>query len=138
MSDQQRAQPESFRARSMNISLTVKDLKTSVDFYERVIGFTVGQEFEREGELRAARMVAGDIAIILNQDDGAKGWNRQKGEGVSFQFSTAQSVDAVAQRIKDNGGTLITEPADMPWGVRSFRVQDPDGFKFAISSLPNQ
>jgi predicted enzyme related to lactoylglutathione lyase len=50
------------------------------------------------------------------------------------QFTTAQSVDDVANRIKANGGTLATEPADMPWGGRIFRLQDPDGFKFAISS----
>ncbi|HUP89766.1 MAG TPA: VOC family protein, partial [Longimicrobiales bacterium] len=108
MSDPKRAQPESFRARTLNISLTVKDLKASVDFYERVVGFIVGEKFERDGVWRAARMVAGEITIMLNQDDGAKGWDRQKGEGISFQFSTAQGVDEVAQRIKDNGGKLVT------------------------------
>jgi uncharacterized glyoxalase superfamily protein PhnB len=54
--------------------------------------------------------------------------------GFSLQLTTTQSVDQVAQRIKAHGGTLVTEPADMPWGARVFRVQDTDGFKFAISS----
>ena len=30
------------------------------------------------------------------------------------------------------GGTLETEPADMPWGVRMFRLRDPDGFKALV------
>ena len=129
-----RAQPESFRARALSISLTVKDLKASVAWYRDTVGFTVDQEYERDGKLRSVALKAGDIRILLNQDDGAKGWDRKKGEGFSFQFTTVQDIDAVAKRIKDRGGKLESEPADMPWGVRMFRLLDPDGYKFAISS----
>ena len=38
-------------------------------------------------------------------------------------------------QIKARGGSLELEPTDMPWGVRVFRVKDPDGFKIAISSV---
>ena len=128
-----RAQPESFRARALSNSLTVKDLEQSVAWYRDVLGFTVDQRYEREGTLRAVALKAGAIRILLNQDDGAKGWDRTKGEGFSVQFTTAQSVDDIANRIKSKGGTLLTEPADMPWGVRMFRLVDPDGYKIAIS-----
>jgi uncharacterized glyoxalase superfamily protein PhnB len=53
---------------------------------------------------------------------------------MSMQFITSQSIDDLANRIKSGGGALESEPADMPWGVRMFRVRDPDGFKFAFSS----
>src|SRR5829696_4427167 len=92
--DQQK--PESFRARALSMSLTVKDLKSSVAWYRDTVGFTVDQEYEREGKLRAVALKAGDIRILLNQDDGAKGWDRKKGEGFSFQFTTTQDIDAVA------------------------------------------
>jgi len=130
----ERSEPESFRARGLSISMTVKELKASVDWYRDVVGFTVDQEFEREGKVRSVALKAGDVRILLNQDDGAKGWDRKKGEGISFQFTTVQDIDAIAKRIKDKGTTLETEPADMPWGVRAFRVRDPDGYKFSISS----
>ena len=130
----QRAQPESFRARAINVSLTAKDLQKSVAWYRDVVGFTVDQQYEREGKLRAVALKAGAIRILLNLDDGGRGWDRAKGEGFSVMFTTAQSVDDIANRIKANGGTLASEPADMPWGVRMFRVVDPDGFKLAISS----
>jgi uncharacterized glyoxalase superfamily protein PhnB len=129
-----RQQPESFRARALALSLTVKDLKASVAWYRDVVGFTVDREYERDGKLRSVALQAGDVRVLLNQDDGAKGWDRKKGEGFSFQFTTIQDIDAIAKRIKDHGGTLETEPADMPWGVRAFRLRDPDGFKFSISS----
>ena len=130
----QRAQPESLRARATNVSLTATDLQKSVAWYRDVVGFTVDQQYEREGKLRAVALKAGAIRILLNQDDGGRGWDRAKGEGMSVMFTTAQSVDDIANRIKANGGTLASEPADMPWGVRMFRLVDPDGFKLAISS----
>jgi len=129
-----RVQPESFRVRELTASLTVNDLQKSLAWYRDVVGFSIDRQYERDGRLRSVALRAGAVRILLNQDDGAKGMNRAKGEGFSLQFITAQSVDDIAKRIKDLGGTLDTEPADTPWGARMFRVRDPDGFKFAISS----
>lgn len=127
------ANPESFTARTLSASLTVKDLPTSLAWYRDVMGFTVDQEHKREGTLRAVSLSAGAVRILLGQDDGAKGVDRVKGEGFSLQFTTAQNVDEIASRIKASGGTLTSEPTDA-WGARVFRLQDPDGFKLVISS----
>lgn len=129
-----RSQPESFRAKALSASLTVNDIARSLDWYTRVVGFTLDQKHEREGKLFAASVKAGSVRILLNQDDGAKGRDREKGAGFSLQIVTTQDVDAIARGIKERGGTLLTEPMDMPWGARAFRVQDPDGFKLAIST----
>jgi uncharacterized glyoxalase superfamily protein PhnB len=129
-----RAQPESFRARELSASLTVSDIAASLSWYQNVMGFVVDREFARDGKMMAASLKAGDIAILLTQDDGAKGTNRVKGAGFSLQFTTVQSIDELATRIKAAGGVLETEPVDTPWGARVFRLRDPDGFKFVISS----
>jgi uncharacterized glyoxalase superfamily protein PhnB len=129
----QRAQPESFRGRTLSASLTVKDLRASMAWYRDVVGFTVDREFEREGTLRAVSLKAGTVQILLSQDDGAKGADRIKGEGMSLQITTAQNVDDIAKRITEHGGVLESEPADA-WGARVFRLRDPDGFKLVISS----
>ena len=125
---------QSFDALSLGASLTVKDLQRSVAWYRDVVGFTVDRKFEREGKLFGVALKAGAVQILLNQDDGAKGLDRMKGEGLSFMITTAQNVDEIANRIRAQGGTLASEPADMPWGARVFRVQDPDGFRIAFSS----
>lgn len=129
-----RAQPESFRARAMQASLTVKDINRSMQWYREALGFTVDRTIERDGKLASVVLVAGDVRLLLNQDDGKKGWDRVKGQGFSLQFTTSQSVDSIAQRIKTAGTVLETEPTDMSWGARVFRVRDPDGFRLAISS----
>ncbi|MDH3423721.1 MAG: VOC family protein [Gemmatimonadota bacterium] len=129
-----RAQPETFRGRALTASITATDLQKSITWYRDVVGFTVQQEHERDGKVVAVSLVAGGVSLVLGQDDGAKGWDRVKGEGISLMITTAQDVDALANGIKGRGGTLDAEPADMPWGPRVFRVLDPDGFRISISS----
>jgi uncharacterized glyoxalase superfamily protein PhnB len=128
------AETEPLQARSLSASLTVKDLERSLAWYHDVVGFTVDRKHEREGKLRAVSLKAGDVRILIGQDDGAKGWDRVKGEGFSLQITTDQNVDEIAKRIKELGVKLDTEPRDMPWGARIFRLKDPDGFKLTISS----
>lgn len=132
--DTERDQPETFRARSVSPSLTVKDVEKSLTWYRDVAGFTVAQRHVRDGTLRAVSMKAGAVQFLLGQDDGKKGWERVKGQGISLMFRTTQNVDEIAERIKANGGTLDAEPADTPWGTRVFRLRDPDGFVLVISS----
>jgi predicted enzyme related to lactoylglutathione lyase len=123
-------------ATTLGCSITCTDLAASIRFYRDAIGFAVAQQFENEGKVVAAVIVAGSIQIVLNQDDGKLGWDRIKGQGFYLQINvpSAADVDAAAARIKANGGTLLSEPADRPWGARMFQFNDPDGFKLGVST----
>jgi uncharacterized glyoxalase superfamily protein PhnB len=125
--------PEPLDASTLSASLTVADLPASLAWYRDVLGFTVARTFERAGTLMAASLRAGAVPILLTQDDGARGLDRVKGEGISLQLTTARNIDELARRIKERGGTLTSEPADV-MGARAFRLRDPDGFKLVISS----
>jgi uncharacterized glyoxalase superfamily protein PhnB len=130
-----RKQPETLRLRSVEASLTVNDLQKSLAWYRDVVGFTVEQQWERDGVLHGVSLVAGTATINISQDDWAKGRDRQKGEGFRLYLNTVQEVDEIATAIKARGGTLTSEPTDMPWGTRAFNLVDPDGFKLTISSI---
>jgi len=125
-----------FNATTLGCSLTCKELDKSIRFYRDVLGFTVDMTFENEGKLAGAVISAGDIRIVLNQDDGKLGWDRIKGQGFYIQLNVAKAsdVDAAAERIKAAGGSLIDEPADRYWGARMFQFKDPDGFKLGVSA----
>jgi lactoylglutathione lyase len=118
---------------SLQVSLTVNDLQASLHWYVDVVGFKEDRRIERDGKLRGVALSAGGARVTINQDDGAKGKNRPKGVAFSLYISTTQDVDELARAIKQRGGTLGTEPADMPWGARIFRLQDPDGVAWVIS-----
>ena len=128
--------PAQLNVSHLGASLTCKDLETSIRFYRDAVGFGVVQQFEREGKVTAAVVVAGNCQFVLNQDDGKLGWDRVKGQGFFLQINVAApaDVDAAAVRIATAGGTLIDQPADRPWGVRMFQFKDLDGFKMGVST----
>ena len=123
--------PEKFHG-STSVSITVKDLQKSVTWFQNVFGFGIERTYEFDGKVAIVAMKAGDVRISLNQDDGAKGWDRIKGLGFSINIWTTEDIDGIASRIKASGGTLDSEPVDAPWGARFFRLTDPDGYKFAV------
>ena len=123
--------PAKFRG-TTSVSITVKDIDRSAAWYRDVAGFGVERTYEQDGRLVFVALTAGDVRLNLNQDNGAKGWDRIKGLGFSINIWTTEDIDAIASRIKASGGTLDSEPVDAPWGARFFRLTDPDGFKLAV------
>jgi uncharacterized glyoxalase superfamily protein PhnB len=125
--------PTPLIAQNLGASLTVADVRRSLAWYRDVLGFSLDREHERDGKLIAASLRAGQIRILLTQEDDAKGVDRVKGQGFSLQITTAQDIDAIASNVKRAGAVLDSEPADA-WGVRVFRLRDPDGFRLVFSS----
>jgi uncharacterized glyoxalase superfamily protein PhnB len=130
---ERRKQPDSLRLRSAAPGFTVSDINRSLHFYSQVLGFTVKERWERNGELLGAEVRSGTVSLMLGQDDFKKGRDRVKGVGCRIYCSTGQSVDKVAALIKACGGVLDHEPQTQPWGARDFGITDPDGYKLTIS-----
>ena len=113
-------------------SFTANDLERSIGWYRDIVGFVVGERWEREGKLVGCELRAGNVSLMIGQDDWKKGRDRVKGQGFRLYCGTTQDVDALARQIKERGGKLDSEPADQPWGSRDFSLTDPDGFKITI------
>src|SRR6058998_4463178 len=104
-----RRQPETLRLRNLTPSFTATDLQRSMAFYRDVLGFVIGDEWRENGELSGCEIHAGAITFMLNQDDFAKGRDRQKGVGSRLYCDTAQDLDRVAADIKARGSVLDQE-----------------------------
>ena len=129
-----RQQPESLRLRSAGPSFTVNDIHRSLAFYRDVLGFTLRDRWEEDGQLKGVELVAGSVRFWLGQDDWKKGRDRAKGLGFRLYCATSQDIDALASRVRAGGGQLVEEPKDQSWGGRDFAVRDPDGFTITFSS----
>lgn len=115
-------------------TLTVDDLQKSISFYE-ALGFGIDERWEANGTLLGVMLRAGRTQIGLNQDDWKKGRDRKKGIGVRLSISTAPgNVDEIAERARNAGITLKSEPHDTEWKSRAFEVSDPNGFLLTIYS----
>lgn len=131
---QDRKQPETLRLRSIMPALTASDLEKSIAFYRDILGCILVEEMRNEDRLVAAQLRAGNVDLLLSQDDFAKGSDRDKGQGLRLYCTTVQDVDGLAAEITARGGILTQEVADQPWGARDFALEDPDGFKISIST----
>lgn len=130
----QRVGPPTLRLRALAPGLTVNDVDTSLGFYRDVLGFHVKREWEEDGRVLGAELVAGSVNLMIGQDDWAKGRDRTKGVGFRIYLTTAEDIDELAAQVVARGGVLDHEPQDMPWGARVFSITDPDGFALTIST----
>jgi catechol 2,3-dioxygenase-like lactoylglutathione lyase family enzyme len=112
----------------------VNDIHKSLAFYRDVLGFTPKERWEENGELQGIELAAGSVIFWLGQDDWKKGRDRVKGQGFRMYCSTAQDIDALADRVRKGGGTIVDGPSDEPWGGRAFAVRDLDGFVITFAS----
>jgi catechol 2,3-dioxygenase-like lactoylglutathione lyase family enzyme len=126
-----RQQPETLRLRTIMPSFTVSDIERSLAWYRDGLGFFVAQRWEEGGKLKGVELKAGGCELGLSQDDFSKGRNREKGTGFRIWCTTTQDVDAIANRLRAFGGTIVEGPGDQ-WDGYSFTAQDPDGFKLTI------
>jgi catechol 2,3-dioxygenase-like lactoylglutathione lyase family enzyme len=130
----ERRAPETLRLKSFTPSLTVSDLRRSIAFYTEALGFFVGESWTDGDVLRGVMLKAGACELGLSQDDWKLGRDRKKGVGFRIWCDTSQSVDALAARVKTAGFKLTEEVEDhTAWGVRSFSLDDPDGFHLTIA-----
>lgn len=126
--------PETLRLKGFMPSITVNDLAKSLAFYTDALGFIVKDRWTEGEVLRGVMLQAGVCELGVSQDDWKLGRDRKKGEGFRIFCQTGQDIDSIAARVKAAGFTLTQEPADQPgWGMRTFSVDDPDGFHISLA-----
>ena len=99
------------------ITLAVRDMARSVDFYQSKVGL----ELRYGGgstSFSSFRIGDGYLNLTLVPEGGWTWWGR-----VIFYID---DVDAMHRRLVEAGVAPSTTPEDAPWGERYFHVTDPD------------
>ncbi|ASK28748.1 glyoxalase [Chryseobacterium sp. T16E-39] len=109
-----------------SIRIITKDIKQSVQFYEKAIGLTAQWYTEDFAELST-----GSITIAIGSTRTMKMFTDQLLESTGNVSSIIEfmvtNVDDEYEKIKDLTTDIIQEPTTMPWGNRSLLFCDPDG-----------
>ncbi len=119
----------------VRIELFVDDLDTSIAFYERVLGFELTRRDERYASLRRGTAVLGlgPVATLPERGPGP-GFTQERlaanrGAGVEIVLEVEDLDAALA-----DAAHAVAEPLqDRPWGLRDFRVSDPDGYYVRVT-----
>ena len=59
-----------------------------------------------------------------------------KGAGVTLTFAVPEALDALAERARAHGATVLRQPCDRPWNARDFTLADPDGYVLTFTMGP--
>jgi lactoylglutathione lyase len=120
----------------LRIELFVSDVERSVQFYCTVLGFEQATTGEGSGDYRAVRR--GDATIGLGradrlpEDHPVAAAGSPPGRGVELVLEVSE-IDAAYQHVLATGTVLASDLARRPWGLRDFRLLDPDGFYLRVT-----
>ena len=118
--------------------LMVSNHAASLDFYVRIVGFSV--RYDRPAEKFAYLDLGGAELMIEEETDfwATAPRERPYGRGINLQIEV-DKLDPIMARLKAAGVTLF-RPVEEAWyragdtygGNRQFLVQDPDGYLLRI------
>lgn len=108
------------------------DLDRSVDFYVNVLGFVLIRD-ERDDESPYVYMRRGEVRVgaLLHRGSLPDGV-RQPPIGVELVLEVAD-LEAERDRIAA-AWALAADITARPWGLRDFRLLDPDGYYWRITT----
>jgi catechol 2,3-dioxygenase-like lactoylglutathione lyase family enzyme len=117
--------------------LSISDFEKSIEFYTRILGFTI--EYQRVDE-GFAYLSLGEAQIMIDQIGKTRTWKTGEfkhplGRGVNFQIKVVENIDTLLKRLSQNNVELFLKleekwyrKEDYEVGNKQFLVQDPDGY----------
>ena len=126
------------------ISLPTADRVRARDFYRDALGLESPGPIADDGVPEPLHFALGDGVVLMLIPTGGFGWvvgERPVAEpgtsecALSFGAATDAEVDAVVERARAAGATVVTNPGAQPWGYAG-SFADPDGHLWMVTSAP--
>ena len=121
------------------ISLGVKDLNNSIDFYENKFGWKRSELSNKElilyqlNGIYLALYSRNELAKDATVDSVGNGF---KGFTISYNARSEKEVDDLIKGLRDKGVKIVKEPQKVFWGGYSSYIADPDGNLWEIAYNP--
>jgi lactoylglutathione lyase len=119
----------------LRFELFVKDLETSIQFYERVIGFERGYVSTDYAEVYSGSVEIGICLMEKLPEEHplrTRTAEERKGLGVEIVLEV-DDINEYYQRVLDTEYPLAATLSIQPWQSLDFRLVDPDGYYLRIT-----
>lgn len=122
------------------LELFVENLDASIRFYEAALGFKLVRRDADNASLERGDAVLGLGPIAkLPADAEGPGFTQarlagERGAGVEIVLEV-DDLDAALEDVTRAGGRVVEPVRDRPWGLRDFRLIDPDGYYLRITHI---
>ena len=128
------------REAGLRLELFASDMEASIDFYTRVLAFELARH--EPGDYASLRL--GDVLLgvgpvaKLPEEGGYFGRDiatLRRGLGVEIVIEV-DDFEGCHDRVASSGHPILEPLQERPWGLRDFRISDPDGYYLRITSRP--
>jgi PhnB protein len=129
-----RAIPEGYH--SISAALTCKDAARAIDFYKSVFGATEIMRMPGPGGIiMHAEMRIGDSVIFINDEiPGVAAAPSGSSINPVYLFLYTEDVDSVCNRAVAAGSKVTMPVANMFWGDRYGKFNDPFGHSWGVAT----
>lgn len=122
---------------SLRLELFVGDMDAAIAFYSEVLGFELDRRESGYASLRRGAVILGLGPVSKLPVEGGY-FTRdvaglRRGLGVEIVLEV-DDLDAYHARVLASGHPIFEPLRERPWGLRDFRVVDPDGYYLRITS----
>jgi heme-degrading monooxygenase HmoA/predicted enzyme related to lactoylglutathione lyase len=117
---------------SLRVELFVSDLDASAAFYTDVLGFTLARS---DAAYRSLVRGAAVLGLGPRADDPRRN-PTVPGAGIEVVIEIdggPEEIDALHAHVHECGAAVAGPPTDQPWGLRDFRLVDPDGYYLRVT-----
>lgn len=118
----------------LRLELFVQSVPESMDFYTRVLGFeTISYQPDDYSVFRkGAIQIALQDQSYLPDEHPLKPHNHPVGLGIEIVLEV-ENIEADYAQVQREGWQIADTLARRPWGLRDFRVLDPNGFYIRVT-----
>ena len=116
--------------------LAVRDMKKTIDFYTKSLGFELKMAFPSPEKPEYADVVKdGMVLMFVPAQNHGIDHKEKFGIGVYLYMQIDGDIDKYYAELKKKGVKISVEIKDEPFGVRDFTIEDGDGYKLTFNQL---
>jgi uncharacterized glyoxalase superfamily protein PhnB len=114
--------------------LATRNMKATIDFYQKSLGFTLGMVFPDTDNAEYADLTKDGMSLMLMPAKNL-GISRaaRLGIGVNLYLEIDGDIDKYYSELKKKGVKIIGDIKDEPFGVRDFTIEDINGYKLTFN-----
>lgn len=125
---------------TLRLELFVNDIATSVSFYTRVLNFRLtGQKGDGYTPITNGEVVLGlgRLASLPDTHPVQSTAHERPGRGVEIVLEV-DDIDALYAHVQAQSWPISSPLQRQSWGLRDFRLVDPDGYYLRLTSRSEQ
>ena len=117
-------------------TLAVREMRKTIEFYEKSLDFKVGMCFPNASNPEYADLSKdGMVLMFIPAENIGIGTEEKLGIGVNLYLQIDGDIDEYYQELKKRGVNITIDIKDEPFGIRDFTIEDIDGYQLTFNQV---